>query len=938
MIKQIVNNWQLELILLLGLVLAVGVFSSIPIYTEGSLQFSLVRHWERSSSSQSPPGVVHIANDQWRDYHAILSGATWRDQAEAWAEFKRLDTMFKRDIPARFGTELLHQVQTGRIERKWVQPVIADGYNQRRYLDIRYVSGLEDRITIVDGRWPDEDHGIRDETIEVVIDETARDTLNIMVDRVYIYPLTVADGEERRHLHIKVVGVFRVNQEDLNRPVWISRPPFEQTFFVTEGLFAELVQRDDTQPNGYDWYFVFDHDSVRVNQLMNIVTGLRTVQSRAEQTAKNVRYVRSPSNTLSSFMSRADILQKLLLILSLPVMGMILYYVMLAASLTIRRRRNEIAMLKSRGAGVTQILLIFTLEWGILCLLAIGIGPYLGIFIARVMGASAGFLSFVGRAPLPVELSSNTYRYAIVAAVVALISCLFQVIPAARHSIVSYKQDIGRGGSLPIWQRFYLDYILLGFSVYGYRMLLQQIRALNTGTAQVSDLLLDPMLFLVPVLFLVAAGLLVLRIVPWVIRFLAWSTQRLPDVSLVMTLRQFSRDPGRYTPLMFFIILTVALGIYGASIARTIDYNYVDSIMYGAGSDVVLQSRWSVSSGYYGSDMDDEYQPEPVEVTEPPFYIHKELPGVIDAARVMRYRGTFGSTQGTMIGIDPVDFANVSWFRKDLADHHLNNYLNMLIMHEEAALVSPDVFTAGNLNLGDWVQIRVGSQNIDFFVAGVVDYWPSVQPRDYPFIIVNLDYVQSQYIIEPYQVWLRLAPGAQLAPMVEILREEGIWVTNIVDTRSQIIQGRRDPQRMGLFGMLTIVFVVSVLITVIGFLLYSFLSLKDRMLQFGVLRAIGLSFPQLLIMLSLEQLLSVGLALVLGTLFGAIASYIFIPFMQVTQGVAGVIPPFLVVVQNEDIIRIFMMLGITLFIGLIGLGVALAKMKLNQAIKLGEEV
>ncbi len=942
MIKQIINNWQLELILLLGLVLAVGVFSSIPMYSEGSLQFSLVRHWEERSSAQNPPGVVHIANDQWRDYHVILSGSDWRAQDEAWEEFQRLDTMLRRDIPQQFGSELLHLVEMGRIERKWVQPVIPDGYSQRRYLDIQYISDLEDRITIIDGRLPSPEFGITDETIEVMVDEVARDSLNIMLDRLYTYPLRVADGEERRTLNVKVVGIFRVDQESLNQPVWVNRPPFEQTFFVLPEVFAELVQRDDTQPNGYDWFFVFEHQSIRVHQLMGLVYGLRTVESRAKQISENVRYVRSPSNTLRSFMSRAEVLQKLLLILSLPVMGMILYYVILAASLTVRRRRNEIAMLKSRGACVPQIMLIFALEWGILCLVAIGIGPYLGMFIARVMGAAAGFLSFVGREPLPAVIGINAYKYASAAAGVALISCLFQVLPAARHSIVSYKQDIGRSGAVPVWQRYYLDFILLAFSAYGYRALLQQIEALKAGIAEVSELLLDPMLFLVPVLFLVSAGLFVLRILPLVIRFFAWITTRLPDISIVMTLRQFSRDPGRFTPLMFFIILTVALGIYGASIARTLDHNYVDSIMYEVGSDVVFQSRWSTGSsmgGFYDEDdLGGMYEAEPQERAEPPFYLHKDLPGVVDAARVMRYRAGVDGQRGTLLGIDPIDFAHVAWFRQDLAQEHMNYYLNALILYEEAAIVSRDVFEASNMQIGDWISVRVGDREMDFFVAGIVDYWPSVQPREYPFMVVNLDYVHSQYIIEPYQVWLRLEQGAQLTPMVEELREEDIWVSYINDTRSRIIQGRRDPQRMGLFGMLSIVFVVSVLITVIGFLLYSFLSLKDRMLQFGVLRSIGLSFPQLLTMLSLEQLLSVGVALVLGTVFGTIVSYVFIPFMQVTQGIAGVVPPFIVVVQSEDIIRIFAMLGGTLFVGLIGLGIILARMKLNQAIKLGEEV
>ena len=52
------------------------------------------------------------------------------------------------------------------------------------------------------------------------------------------------------------------------------------------------------------------------------------------------------------------------------------------------------------------------------------------------------------------------------------------------------------------------------------------------------------------------------------------------------------------------------------------------------------------------------------------------------------------------------------------------------------------------------------------------------------------------------------------------------------DLRTKLIEGIRDPQRMGLNGMLSTGFLVSALMTIMGFLLYTFLSLRNRMLQF----------------------------------------------------------------------------------------------------------
>ena len=142
---------------------------------------------------------------------------------------------------------------------------------------------------------------------------------------------------------------------------------------------------------------------------------------------------------------------------------------------------------------------------------------------------------------------------------------------------------------------------------------------MTAATNTQAQLIVDPMLFLVPVLFLLTAGLLVLRVLPWLIRLLSFVTKRLPDVQWSMTLRQFSRDPGRYSPLMLFIILTVSLGIYGASIARTIDQNYIDSQLYRVGSDVVLTENWVVSSIGGGIDpVTGEAIPDRREIAEPP--------------------------------------------------------------------------------------------------------------------------------------------------------------------------------------------------------------------------------------------------------------------------------------------------------------------------------
>ena len=100
-------------------------------------------------------------------------------------------------------------------------------------------------------------------------------------------------------------------------------------------------------------------------------------------------------------------------------------------------------------------------------------------FISKVIGASAGFLSFVDRTGLPVRLGHEAYRYAFIGVVTAVLACLIPVVSATRHSIVTYKQEMVRKSRSPLWQRYYLDFLLAGLVYLGYRSLQRQALLVN---------------------------------------------------------------------------------------------------------------------------------------------------------------------------------------------------------------------------------------------------------------------------------------------------------------------------------------------------------------------------------------------------------------------------------------------------------------------------
>jgi putative ABC transport system permease protein len=144
------------------------------------------------------------------------------------------------------------------------------------------------------------------------------------------------------------------------------------------------------------------------------------------------------------------------------------------------------------------------------------------------------------------------------------------------------------------------------------------------------------------------------------------------------------------------------------------------------------------------------------------------------------------------------------------------------------------------------------------------------------------------------------------------------------------------PERVGLFGILNVGFLMTGLMPGIGFVLYSYASLRRRFIQLGILQAIGLSIKHLIGYLASEQFLLMGVAILGGASIGLISSYLFVPFLQIGAASGTPVPPFEVQigwVESGIISFIFFLVLISTMIGTISY---LIKMKVFQAVKMGE--
>jgi putative ABC transport system permease protein len=388
--------------------------------------------------------------------------------------------------------------------------------------------------------------------------------------------------------------------------------------------------------------------------------------------------------------------------------------------------------------------------------------------------------------------------------------------------------------------------------------------------------------------------------------------------------------------------------------ATTLDEHLADQVYYQVGADLNLAELGE-------STEEPEQQPglvgqsaapsSPGEEEGPrwlflPVSEHLLVAGVEAAARVGDYTATsnLGGRQqtGRLLGVDRLDFAAVAFYRSDFGGgESLGGLMNRLAVDPANLLVSRDFMARQGLVVGDPLRLTVSAagefHEIGFTVAGPLDLFPSLYPQDGPFFVANLDYVyQGLGGTFPYDVWLATDPAVPGEEVVAGVRELGLAVVAASDARATIAREQTRPERQGLFGLLTAGFLASAALTVLGFLVYAVVSFRRRFIELGTLRAMGLSVGQMAGYLAGEQAVLILSGAGLGTALGVAASRIFIPYLQVGSGKTALVPPFVVQIAWERLWLIYGVFGAMFLLAVGVLIVLLLRMRIFEAIKLGE--
>ncbi|WP_127580037.1 ABC transporter permease [Paenibacillus koleovorans] len=962
--KMAKNKW-LEFSLLIGLIVSVALASSMPIYTNAILQRMLVKDLEiLQTNSGSYPGIVSTFVYLTPELDKVVNWKKDLDAADA----------FHRSQESQFGIPIL----ASRIQRTTI------GYNlvpsdttqadptKNRFVEISAMSGMQDHVRIVDGRFPSGQpvNGV----YEVAVTEEVLGNLRLVLGNEF----TVEDKEVKTPIRFKPVGV--IDRSDYNDVYWSSNlTGYDATFFMDYDLFEREITTTGKMNIIYStWYKALDYSQLkleRLTQFTNTVAGLEAYTKNYFGSHFNNTVKAASVPIINTYYDKEKQLRQMLWSLNLPVIILLAFYLFMVANLITERQKTEIAVLRSRGASRLQIVFSYLVEGVLLGAVAFAIGPLVGLQLTKILGAANGFMQFVQRAAIDAKLNEEAYRYSLIAVLASVTMTLIPVLNATRASIVGHKASMARQLKMSFLHKSFLDVLLMGVSIYLLFSFHRRMEDLVALGLDAKDLKIDPLLFLVPALFMLSMGLLLLRVYPFFLRLVYLIGRRWWPPYLYSALLQVGRSATQYQFIMVFLILTLATGLYSSSAARTMNQNIEDTLRYKNGADIALQTKWEndapptdMEMGGAGAAI--STTPKKIQYTEPPFLPYTQLPGVEAAARVFSKKDavlTVGkeTTAIQLMGIDTDDFGRTAWLRDQLLDHHFYEYLNLLGSDPKAVLISKSTADQYKVNVGDTIALSwSGIKQTSFQVYGIIDFWPSWNPNPpsnaalktvttgsgsstankavpkvkLPMLIVgHLSYIQNNLALEPYGVWIKMKPDGTSKELYAAMEEKMMPIVGLTDTRQQLIAARNDPFNLAINGVMTLGFLIGIGISFIGFLLYWVLSLYGRILQFGVFRAMGLSFRQIIGMLGAEQLLTSGAAVLIGAVTGTLTSSLFVPFFQLTFDPSTQVPPFRVTFHWLDRVNLYSIVGVMIVIGLFIIGFMLSRIKIHQAVKLGED-
>jgi hypothetical protein len=553
----------------------------------------------------------------------------------------------------------------------------------------RFSEGLERHATVLEGSWP-EGSAL---PLQVALSDTAAARLGLEVGAA----LELSNRVDRISIPITLVGIFRVDAPEAaywySDPLWIDGAVEGQSFtthgpfVITQPAFFEHFSR---RPMRMAWrvFPAFEEVTVeRLPELRNASAGLAARVNASRGDTPEVTVTTGLPEVVSAIERSLLATRSSVLVLTIQLAVLAGYALLLTAGLLVEQRGVETALLRSRGAGVRQIVTLALMEGLLLVGPAVLAGPWVAALSLRLLNRF-GPLAEIGLTLEPL-VTRDAYLLALLAGLACLVALSLPALSSAR-SILDVQAERGRQRGAGIWRRGGLDLALVVVAGVG---LLQLRRYASPLTESVRGRLeVDPLLVAAPTLGLLAGAVIALRLLPWAGHGVERLAQRGRRLTPALGAWQIARRPLRYTRAALLLVLAVSIGAFALAYTDTWQTSQHDQAGFQTGADI---RAW----------------PDARRAAIPRHVLasaHLSIDGVRDSMPVESFRREVSRSVGSVdiVLLDSDRAARIVAFRDDLADTSFGELMQQLSMARPYVASVPLPGEPRRIALDTWLTVE----------------------------------------------------------------------------------------------------------------------------------------------------------------------------------------------------------------------------------------
>ena len=490
-LRRLRNRLGLTLLCLLGISLSVGLVVSIPVFSE--LVSRLVLRQELAEFAEINNRPMFTLR-----YYCLPSTGWPMTVEQAEQNGGWLADVTRREI----GLPIVSRYS--QVESPGLLFKPSDGEQKQTggavtFFSVAFIEGADANIEVVEG--DPMTVAADSQYLEVWVQEPLSVKLGLNVGDVHALSYFAAGAQTP--IPIRIAGVWTPREG--SESFWYGDPKksLQDYFLTTREAYIRFVEPAVYERTGFNfWYFVLDDNRMLLDRIEGYAHGLDMVKKESAERLPRAGLDLSPIDPLRLAAKRKVMLSSMLYGLSLPVLGLLFFFLGLISSIAVRYQKGESAILSSRGATGLHLLGISLMESLVLAVIGFPLSLLTGYGLSRLAAQSYDFLSFGHRELPPTGLQGMDWRIFLGALALSMLTRMIPATVAAGQSVVSYERERSRPRISPPWLRLTLIVPLVAASVYAYRQLHARGSLGMLSWEPSGSPMQDPLVFLAPSLYL----------------------------------------------------------------------------------------------------------------------------------------------------------------------------------------------------------------------------------------------------------------------------------------------------------------------------------------------------------------------------------------------------------------------------------------------------